>query len=153
MAVRGSAARRTTGNPLVGVLRDLDQRSRRMANRRRPAPPAAEVEPGPPGPRGRSGPPGEPGRTVAAAVVRTVPGGRAVWCPDPELGELVVSAVVAGPGGPFTVSVLEEGPGRVVLQAWELVRHGRGTRWTEAEAGVRVHVTGSRPDPAPGAGV
>jgi hypothetical protein len=135
--------------PLSGVLRDLDQRARRMENRRRPS--VAEAEPGPPGAPGKPGPPGPPGRTVAAAVVSTVPGGRAVWCPDPAHGELVVSAVVAGPGGPYTVSVLEDGPGRVVLQVWELVRHGRGMRWTEAGVCVRVHVTGSRPDePAAG---
>lgn len=149
MAVRGSAFRRSTDGPLSGVLRDLDQRTRRMTSRRRGAPPAQPAAEGPRGKAGPPGPPGAPGRTVAAAVVRTVPGGRAVWCPALEVGELVVSAVVAGPGGPWSVSVLEAGPGRVVLQVWELVRHGRGTRWVEAGVGVQVHVTGSRPGPAP----
>lgn len=134
------------------MLRDLEQRTRRMSTRQRPSA-LAVPERGPEGPRGKPGPPGPPGvpgRTVAAARVRTVPGGRAVWCPDPELGELVVSAVVAGPGGPWSVSVLEEEAGRVVLQVWELVRHGRGTRWAESGPDVLVHVTGSTPDPAAG---
>jgi hypothetical protein len=151
MAVRGSATRRSTDGPLSGVLRDLDQRTRRMSNRRRSTP--VEAEPGPAGPRGKPGPPGppgEPGRTVAAAVVSTVPGGRAVWCPDPAHGELVVSAVVAGLEGPYTVAVETVEPGRVVLQVWALMRHGRGMRWAPATACTRVHVTGSRPDQEPG---
>ncbi|GAB2327908.1 hypothetical protein [Streptomyces variabilis] len=141
MAMRGGPARRLVGNPLGGLLRSQERAARRPTRRTgtpAPAEAAPEVV--------------EEARPVvrtsgagAAAVVSTGPGGRAVWCPDPSLGELVVSAVVAGPGGPFTVSVLEDEPGRVVLQVWELVRHGRGMRWTEAGACVRVHVTGSRP--------
>lgn len=148
MAMRGGPARRLVGNPLGGVLRASERAARRPA-RRTPAPPptpeAAEVVE-------EARPVVRTADTGAAAVVSTGPGGRAVWCPDPSLGELVVSAVVAGPGGPYTVSVLEDGPGRVVLQVWELVRHGRGMRWTEAGACVRVHVTGSRPSEAPAGG-
>ncbi|MFE9319229.1 hypothetical protein ACFYNV_29720 [Streptomyces albidoflavus] len=119
-----------------------------MSNRRRAAP-----EAGPEGPRGEEGPegpPGAPGRTVAAEVVAVEgDGGRAVWCPDPSLGSLVVSAVAAGAEGPYTVAVEEATPGRVVLRVWALVRHGRGTRWVEAPEGTSVHVTGSRPGEAP----
>lgn len=147
MAMRGGPARRLVGNPLGGVLR-ASERAARRPTRRAPAPGPVEVSP-----ELRESVQARPvavtGAAGAAAVVSTVPGGRAVWCPDPGLGELVVSAVVAGPGGPYAVSVLEDQPGRVVLQVWELVRHGRGMRWAEAGAGVRVHVTGSRPDGAP----
>lgn len=145
MAMRGGPARRLVGNPLGGMLRHQERAARRPTRRTgTPSPVEAApeaVEEVRPAVRTAG--------TGAAAVVRTVPGGRAVWCPDPALGELVVSAVVAGPGGPFTVSVLEDEPGRVVLQVWELVRYGRGMRWTEAGACVRVHVTGSRPSEAP----
>ncbi|MET9818348.1 hypothetical protein [Streptomyces sp. NPDC006355] len=144
MAMRGGPSRRLTGNPLGGMLRDLDRQTRRTTRRSRPtsAEEPREERPAPPEPVPPPVPVLRPG-PVAAAVVSTVPGGRAVWLPDPAHGELVVSAVVAGPGGPYTVNVLEAGPGRVVLQVWELVRHGRGMRWAEAGAGVRVHVTGS----------
>lgn len=134
------------------MLRDLDQRTRRMSNRRRPT---AEVGPeGPRGAEGPPGPPGAPGRTVAAEVVAVEgDGGRAVWCPDPSLGPLVVAAVAAGAEGPYTVAVEEAAPGRVVLRVWALVRHGRGMRWVEAAEGTSVHVTGSRPGEAPAGGV
>ncbi|MGW9410312.1 hypothetical protein [Streptomyces diastaticus] len=79
--------------------------------------------------------------------------GRAVWCPAPSLGPLVVAAVAAGTGGPYTVAVETAAPGRVVLRVWALVRHGRGTRWVEAAEGTSVHVTGARPDNAPAGGV
>lgn len=147
MAMRGGPARRLVGNPLGGVLR-ASERAARRPTRRAPAPEPAEASPEP-----REAvqvrPVAVPRAAGAAAVVSTGPGGRAVWCPDPGLGELVVSAVVAGPGGPYAVSVLEDVPGRVVLQVWELVRHGRGMRWAEAGVCVRVHVTGSRPCGAP----
>ncbi|MGV2914534.1 hypothetical protein [Streptomyces alfalfae] len=154
MAVRGTSARRSTEGPLSGVLRDLDQRTRRMDNRRRATP--AEAEPAASGPQGKPGPPGPPGapgRTAAAAIVRTGPGGRAVWCPDPAHGELVVSAVAAGPNGPYIVDVETAEPGRVVLRVWALVRHGRGMRWARAAEGTPVHVTGSRPGEAPAGAV
>ncbi|PKA32824.1 hypothetical protein [Streptomyces sp. SM8] len=79
--------------------------------------------------------------------------GRAVWCPDPSRGPLVVSAVVAGTGGPYTVAIETAAAGRVVLRVWALVRHGRGTRWVEAPEGTSVHVTGARPDEALPGGV
>jgi hypothetical protein len=153
MAVRGTSARRSTEGPLSGVLRDLDQRTRRMSNRRRPEAAEAEPAPGPRGKPGPPGPPGEPGRTVAAAIVLTVPGGRAVWSPDLALGELVVSAVVAGAEGPYLVDVETAEPGRIILRVWALVRHGRGMRWVPASGATRVHVTGSRPGGPPVEGV
>jgi hypothetical protein len=65
----------------------------------------------------------------------------------------VVTAVPAGQGGPYTVAVEEAEPGRVVVQLWALVPHGRGMRWVEAPEGTAVHVTGSTPDQEPAAEV
>lgn len=147
MAMRGGPARRLVGNPLGGVLR-ASERAARRPTRRTGAPAPVQDVPEAVEAVEEARTTARTGRVDAAAVVSTVPGGRAVWCPDLALGELVISAVVAGPGGPFTVSVLEDEPGRVVLQVWELVRQGRGMRWKEAGACVRVHVTGSRPSQA-----
>lgn len=149
MAVRGSALRRSTEGPLAGVLRDLDQRSRRMETRRRTRPPESEPEPGPPGPRGKPGPPGAPGRTVAAAVLTTGQDGRATWHPDPAHGLLVLAVTAGGVEGPYTAAVEEAVPGRVVVHVWCQVRAGRGLRWADAPEGTAVHVTGSLPDETP----
>lgn len=147
MASRGSAGRRMQGNPLGGILRDLDRRSRvttRGAARRDPGAPVKVVQ-GPPGPPGKTGPPG-PGAVVSGAVVVTGDDGRARWdFPSPYATAPVVSAVAVDPdpGGPLAVMVVLEvvDVAYVVVRVWR-TRPLRGAGVVEpVGAGVSVHVT------------
>ncbi len=146
MAMRGGAMRRMPGNPLGGMLRDLDRRTRtttRSTGRRAPAgdPPAGEA--GPPGERGPAGP---PGRSTAAAIATTGDDGRTRWTfPAPYAAPPVLTALPVDPepGGDRTVTVaLEE-----VTEAYAVVRvwrtrpkRGQGVI-DPAGPGLLVHLT------------
>ncbi|MFZ3595028.1 hypothetical protein [Streptomyces sp. BH104] len=74
MALRGSSTRRSLGSPMIGLLRDLDRRTRTTARRKRPttaAQPDKQAEPDP------VTAPTAP--TAAAAVIETDEEGRARW--------------------------------------------------------------------------
>lgn len=142
MALRGGPGRRVQGNPLGGVLRDLDRRSRPRTRRKPAAGP--EGAPGQPGPRGPAGPPGRD--SGAGAVVVTAEDGRAHWeFPQPFASPPVVTALAVDPdpAGATTVLVsLEEvEAGHVVLRVWSTVRRRTPGVVVPAGAGVRVHVT------------
>lgn len=135
MAMRGSPMRRVVGNPLGGVLRDLDRRSRPTTRRRGPCeeePPPVVLE----GPRGSEGPPGPPGpaRYLAAAVVATGGDGRARWTyPTPFSAPPALTALSSGSGP--TVPVVEEITATyAVVRVWTLAG-------SPTSAGLRVHLT------------
>lgn len=139
MAVRGSAVRRVPGNPLGGLLRDV-QRQSRVAQRPKPGPPD------PPGPVvvHVPAPPttavGAGGGTAAAVVV-TDADGRAVWAyPTPYPGVPVVGALPVAATAPLTVTVEEVTAARLVVRVW----HPASSE--PAGGGVRVHVTATPPD-------
>ncbi|MFJ5037930.1 hypothetical protein [Streptomyces parvulus] len=130
MATRGGPAFRLQGNPLGGMLRDLDRRTRRPTKGRRKVP--VEPKEGPRGPRGPAGPPGGP--AGAADVVETGPDGRARWeWPVPFAQAPVVTAVAVGED-PMTVVLEEAEPTHAVLRVWFDAAEPVGP-------GVPVHVT------------
>ncbi|MER6367457.1 hypothetical protein ABT255_03590 [Streptomyces mirabilis] len=94
MATRGTPARRLVGNPLGGVLRNLDQRAR-IAGRTRTSG----------APREQDSVPQEPTRTTpwaaggpVAAVLETGEDGRAAWTfMTPYSGRPAVTAVAVDP--------------------------------------------------------
>ncbi|MEU9576324.1 hypothetical protein [Streptomyces chilikensis] len=69
--------------------------------------------------------------------------GRAVWSPDVELGDLVVTATPKSSRA-CTAVVEETAPGRIVLRVWLLPLPDQTATVTAGE-GVPVHVTGSHP--------
>ncbi|CAL9538765.1 hypothetical protein [Streptomyces sp. enrichment culture] len=138
MAIRGTPARRVVGNPLAGVLRGLDQRTR-VATRTRVTG-AREETPAPP-------PSAPPSAGLAAAVVETGADGRAQWVfPAPFAAAPAVSAVAVDPepgDDERTVwAVVEEVTSWcLVVRAWR-TRPRRGAGVAEpCGPGVRVHVT------------
>lgn len=151
MALRGGPARRLTGNPLGGMLRDLDRRSRATTRRSRPTGipegPEGRQEPSP------APPPLPPARAVGplAVVVETGEDGRARWAyPVPLAAPPVLTAVAVDPApGDEDCTVLvaleEVTAGYAVVRVWRTrPRHGSGV---PAGAGVRVHLTASVPGP------
>lgn len=136
MAMRGGAMRRMPGNPLGGMLRDLDRRARtttRSAGRRAPAgdPPAGEA-----GPQGERGPAGPPGRSTAAAIATTGDDGRARWTfPAPYDVPPVLAALPAGQT-PLVPAVEEVTAAHAVVRLWTLTGSSAG-------AGVHVHLMAS----------
>lgn len=132
MAVRGTPASRLQGNPLGGMLRDLNRRSRSTTRRRGSKPTAVE---GPAGRQGARGPAGADGTVVAAAVVHTGEDGRAVFL-LPEGGGFVVTAVAVS-SEPVIVTLEDPAGGQVVLRAWRVTP---GVV-EPVGAGVAVHVT------------
>ncbi|MFC4060263.1 hypothetical protein ACFOWE_18315 [Planomonospora corallina] len=142
MASRGSAARRLPGNPVGGMLRELNRRARQSA---KAGPRGHEGPEGPPGP---PGPPGAAGRPLAAAVAVTGGDGRAEWVfTDPLAAPPVIAAlpVDPDPGDERTVTVTLEQTTteRVVVRVWR-TRPLLGLGLLPAEpagAGVRVHLT------------
>ncbi|MFJ6014449.1 hypothetical protein [Streptomyces sp. NPDC092952] len=147
MALRGTAARRSPDNPLGGVLRDLDRRTRSIEHQ-----PKTTPEPGPQGPPGEPGPAGPPGPAPAAAAVRTGDDGRATWTlpvalPVPP----VISAVAAAPerdDGPLTVTAEDVTGATVTVRVWRTRPVlGLGLLPAVPAAGVMVHLTAT-PMPA-----
>ncbi|MGY3199691.1 hypothetical protein [Streptomyces sp. TE5632] len=140
MAMRGTPARRLVGNPLGGVLRSLDQRTR-IAGQTRVSGAPLEEDPAPHVP----GPVAQPGG-LAAAVVATGDDGRAQWVfPAPYGTAPAVSAVAVDPepgDDERTVwAALEEVTAWcVVLRVWRS-RPRRGAGVAEpAGPGVRIHL-------------
>ena len=127
MTIRGTAGRRVPGNPLAGVLRDLNRRTR--ATTRRTASSSGEAPARSPGP---AAPPRPPARS--AAVVETGEDGRARWeYPRPFGAPPVLTALPAGTGP--AVAVLEAATAAyAVVRVW-------GPDGSPAGAGVRVHLT------------
>lgn len=141
MALRGSAARRSPDNPLGGVLRDLDRRTRSIEHQ----PKSAPVQ-GPPGPPGEPGPEGPPGPAPAAAVVVTDEDGRATWTLSPALpAPPVVGAVAVALGwddGPLTVTAEEVTGAAVTVRVWRTRPVlGLGLLPAVPAPGVSVHLT------------
>lgn len=152
MARRGGPSRRMQNNPLGGILRDLDRRSRsstRRGGKREPAPP---VE-GPRGQRGARGPAGPPGGLPGAATVLvTGDDGRAVWDYPEHFDQApVLTAVAVDPdpdgGDPVTATVERVDEAHAVLRVWWLRPRPASGVIEPAGAGVRVHVTAM---PVPG---
>ncbi|MFE5094583.1 hypothetical protein ACFRCI_30585 [Streptomyces sp. NPDC056638] len=144
MALHGSAPRRSPDNPLAGVLRDLDRRTRSIEHQPKSSPePGPRGETGPPGPQGDPGPPGP---SPAATVAVTDRDGRATWTFDVPLATSpVVSAVAADPGhgerGPLTVTVEEATETSVVVRVWRTRPVlGLGLLPAVPAAGVDVHL-------------
>ncbi|GGQ50307.1 hypothetical protein GCM10010250_22400 [Streptomyces althioticus] len=140
MAIRGTPARRVVGNPLAGVLRGLDQRTRVAARTRVTG--AREEDPVPPASARVAQPVGP-----AAAVVTTGEDGRVQWVfPAPFAAAPAVSAVAVDPepgDDERTVwAVVEEVTSWcLVVRAWR-TRPRRGVGVAEpCGPGVRVHVT------------
>lgn len=145
MALRGGPTRRLPGNPLAGVLRDMERQSRRTTRStgRRPAQQAApEAGEGRRGPRGPAGPAGQPGPpSTAATVAVTGDDGRVRWeFPAPYPAAPVLGALPAG--DVVVVPVLEE-----VTEAYAVVR-----LWSPLHgvvgAGVSVHLTATAAEPS-----
>ncbi len=153
MALRGGPARRMPGNPLGGMLRDLDRRTRtttRRASRPRSADTLAEaaIEPrtGPRGERGPAGPPGPPGpSTTTVTVAVTGEDGRARWeftTPYSQPPVLAALPVDPDPDGDRSVTVtLEEVTTTyAVVRVWRTrPRCGQGVA-NAAGPGVAVHL-------------
>ncbi|MFJ2882489.1 MULTISPECIES: hypothetical protein [unclassified Streptomyces] len=142
MALRGSAARRSPDNPLGGVLRDLDRRTRSIEHQ-----PKTNPEPGPAGPPGEPGPAGPAGPALAAAAaVLTDEDGRATWTfpvalPVPP----VISAVAVAPerdDGPLTVTAEDVTGATVTVRVWRTRPVlGLGILPAVPAPGVTVHLT------------
>lgn len=133
MALRGSASRRSPMGALAGTLRDLDRRSRTMANSRRAltgseGPAGPQGDPGPRGARGAAGP------SPHGAVVTTGEDGRATWTVDHD-GVLAVAATpVQSDGGdarPVHAVLESVTAGQVTVRVWQA---------GEPAAGVVVHL-------------
>lgn len=150
MAMRGSAARRLPGNPLGGLLRDIDRRTRTTTSRRsarleRPAPEAAPPQPAP-----AAAPPAPAPAPSAVGVVVTGLDGRARWTyPEPHLRAPVLTAVAVDPepgAGRPVFAVLEEvAPGYAVVRVWRTrPRRGQGVV-DPVGAGLAVHLTATAP--------
>ncbi|MFC8466014.1 hypothetical protein [Streptomyces sp. NPDC057250] len=147
MAVRGGPARKYPGNPLGGVIRDVNRRARAM--KRRPPPEdgtPAQVEEVP-APRPEPRPAPAPAAGPLAAVVVSGEDGRAGWVfPWPHVAAPVVTAVAVDPE-PGTdretvYAVLEDvAGGRVVVRVWQVGRGGRAGTCRPAGPGVAVHLT------------
>ncbi|MDX3237201.1 hypothetical protein PV392_16285 [Streptomyces sp. ME03-5709C] len=146
MAMRGTPARRAAvvGGPLVGVVRELDRRSRSTTRSGARAAvsgpvPDRETAPGPAAPPVEPDPATPPPR--AAAVVReTEEDGRVRWdFPEPFDAPPVVGALLAADGGGHLLTVALEAvtEARAQVRVWRLYR-GKAV---PAGAGLRVHLT------------
>ncbi|MCX4609365.1 hypothetical protein [Streptomyces mirabilis] len=145
MAMRGTPARRVVGNPLGGVLRNLDQRAR-IAGRSRTAGAPLELDPTPQG----VAPTPPPGGLVAA-VVQTGEDGRVQWAFPAAYGARpAVTAIAVDPepgDGERTVWVaLEEvTTWCAVVRVWRSrARRGAGVA-EPAGPGVAVHLVAVTP--------
>lgn len=105
MALRNTPGKRLVGNPLGGILRDLDRQTRRTTRRRAPRPVTAVEEP-------------EERPVTLAQAVPTDRDGRVRWVYEgrfsapPILSALPVAAV------PVTVTVEEVTAAHAVFRAW-----------------------------------
>ena len=150
MALRGSPARRMIGNPMGGMLRDIDRRTRSTTRRSRPSKPReglTEPPAGPPGERGPAGPPGPPGVAITAATVAvTSEDGCARWeFSTPYAAPPVLTAlpVDPDPDGDRTVMATLEAVTETyaVVRVWR-TRPLRGKGVVEmAGPGMAVHLT------------
>lgn len=142
MVLRSSAPYRGNGEPLTGVLRDLERRTRSV-QRERPRVPAAERH-GPPGPQGDPGPagergdpgepgePGPPGPGVQSTTVTTGADGTAMW--DAGTGVIVAATPV---GATPTLAAITVTGGAVTVHVWT----GDG----DPAPGVTVHLIATPP--------
>lgn len=133
MGMRGGPTRRIVGNPLGGILRDVDRRTRSTTRRRGTSttPPAVEAPEAPP--RRQS--------AAAVAVLDTDQDGRVWWAfPCPFAGPPVLSALPAGDGPLLAVAEEVTGSGAVV-RVWT-------TAGVPAAPGVLVHVRATEAGPS-----
>ena len=155
MAMRGGPTRRMPGNPLGGMLRDLDRRTRTTTRRTggRPAAEdgATETRMGPRGERGPEGPPGPPGpSTMAATVATTGEDSRARFnFPAPYSASPVLTALPVDPepddDRTVTVSLETVTEAYAVVRVWRTrPRRGQGVA-SPAGPGIVVHFTVTAP--------
>lgn len=107
MALRNTPGKRLVGNPLGGILRDLDRQTRRTTRRRGSTRPAAAVE----------GQEAEQG-TPLAAVVATDGDGRVRWEYEGRFAAPPVLSALPVSGVPIVATVEEVTAGYAVLQTW-----------------------------------
>lgn len=146
MATRGGAGRLVTGNPLGGILRDLNRQARRPARRMGTAPVRSPAE----GPAKLSTESGTAWPRVActvATVAVTGEDGRVrvefatPFARPPALAVVPVDPEPQNDDRTVTAAVEEAGSWYAVVRVWR-TRPRRGTGVAEpAGAGVRVHVT------------
>jgi len=133
MGMRGGPGRRIVGNPLGGLLRDVDRRTRSTTRRRTGRPPTVA-------PETSSAPP--PRSLVTASTVLTTDGtGRVEW-PFPVTFRTppVLSALPAA-DRPYLVVVEDVTTTAAVLRLWAVLGLPAGP-------GLRVHVHATEPGPA-----
>jgi hypothetical protein len=131
MGMRGGPTRRIVGNPLGGILRDVDRRTR-STTRRRSAGGAPAPQPGP------EQPPAVRQR-VAATVLETDDTGRALWVfPYPFARPPVLSALPSG-DQPFLTVAEEVTETGAVVRVWAALGLPAGP-------GVSVHVRAAEAD-------
>lgn len=148
MAMRGGPRQRLTGNPLGGIIRDLDRRTRSTTRRSR-AVRATDPVPGRPTPPA-SGAVGASAGPLAAVIV-TGPDGRARWQLPTRLDRPpVVTALpldtTPGDGESTVIVTLEDvTTWYVLVRVWRTrPRRDTGVAAPEGE-GVHVHVTATEP--------
>ena len=136
MGMRGGPTRRIVANPLGGILRDVDRRTRSTTRRRGTSTATAATAEVP------EVPPPRPRRSLAAAaVLETDQDGRVWWAfPCTFAGEPVLSALPAGDGPLLAVAEEVTGSGAVV-RVWTTVG-------VPAGSGVLVHVRAAEAGPA-----
>lgn len=111
MAVRNTPGKRLVGNPLGGILRDLDRQTR-STTRRRGSRPAGGVEERPEEAGG--------GPVPVTVVTASGPDGRARWNFPGRFTAAPVLSAVALTDVPVVVTVEEFGSGHAVVRTWGL---------------------------------
>lgn len=149
MARRGGPTRLLTGNPLGGMLRDLDRRSRSTTRRSGTSRPAEPEQPREGRVTALPPPPSLPVASrprTAATVVVAGEDGRARWTfPVPFSGPPVLTALPVDPAPEdeertATVALEEVTPTHAVVRVWRTrARRGSGVA-SPAGDGVRVHL-------------
>ncbi|MFD8509725.1 hypothetical protein ACFV27_01065 [Streptomyces antimycoticus] len=142
------------GNPLGGMLRDLDRRTRtttRRTGRQAAEDEATQPRTGPRGARGPAGPPGAPGpSTTAATVATTGEDSRARFdFPAPYAAPPVLTALAVDPepedDRAVTVALETVTEAYAVVRVWRTrPRRGQGVA-APAGPGITVHLTASAP--------
>ncbi|MCM1964826.1 hypothetical protein [Streptomyces sp. G1] len=143
MAVRGTPTRRVPGNPMAGVLRDLQRSARTMRRTRKPRE-AEQVDPpivltSHPVPKR----PAALWAGPAARVAVTNANGMASWAfsppfdRSPVIGAVPVTRGVLGRGEALTVTIEEVSPEAVTVRVWRITADAA----LVAPPGVGVHLT------------
>lgn len=148
MALRGSVTRRSLGSPMVGLLRDMDRRTRTTTRRAGPPrPPQADT---PAAPR----PAPAPARLApVVAVLESGSDGRARWTfpaafdRPPVLTVLPVDPTPNDDTGTVLAALEDVTAAGATVRAWRTRPLRQSGVVAPAGPGVRLHVTAT---PAPG---